>query len=140
MNSPLGLKDTVQVHYNIMVGICHLLSVLNVSISSIHMPGQRALKKTPEDQLEIQNSGDKATNEDQLESHVIIIYHKGAAITENLDRLVHHEIHKPALKAKLMKDNDWTEEQIESIAWEEFYSALRKVQRSHPISVTKITH
>ena len=111
-----------------------------ISTQCIYFPNSHARAEGTQKNSRRSIKDPKLRYEDQLESHVITIYHKGAAITENLDRLVHHEIHKPALKAKLMKDNDWTEEQIESIAWEEFYSALRKVQRSHPISVTKITH
>jgi hypothetical protein len=38
--SPLGLKDTVQAHYDLIVKIRYLLSQLDIPYSPIHTPGQ----------------------------------------------------------------------------------------------------
>jgi hypothetical protein len=138
--SSLGLKDTTQAHYDIILEIRHLLSVLNVPINPIHVPGQMTLKIPTQKQPETHNSVMDTTSVERLLSHVVTIYHKGIAITDNLDPLVHHEIHTPKLKEKLMKDNGWTEEQLESITWDEFHSALKKVPRSHRVSIAKLTH
>jgi hypothetical protein len=70
------------------------------------------LKIPTQKQPETHNSVMDTTSVERLLSHVVTIYHKGIAITDNLGPLVHHEIHTPKLKEKLMKDNGWTEEQL----------------------------
>jgi hypothetical protein len=126
--SPLGIKDTVQVHYDLIVEIRHLLSLLDIPFSPIHIPGQRvnhspSAHKTGEPQHSpLSNIGNDS---EKITTNLITIHH-GEVITEGLDREIHHDINKPVLKEKLQKDNNWTEDQFASVAWEEYHVALRK--------------
>jgi hypothetical protein len=137
------VKDTVQAHYDLKVEIRQLLSMLDIPFSPIHIPGQHSyhttsIKETNTDQHS--NPSNTEDNIEQMLTHVITIHHKGVIVTEGLDRVVNHNINKPALKEKLMKDNAWTEEQVESVAWEEYYMALRDILRSHRASIAKLSH
>jgi hypothetical protein len=140
--SPLGLKDTVQAHYDLIVEIRYLLSQLDISYSPIHTPGQSGhIQPHSQDSLPTTIGRPGSTeNTEQLLTNIITLHHNSVTIMEGLDRLVHHAIHKPALQEKLMKDNAWTDEQIASVAWEEYFTALRQLPRSHRISIAKLSH
>jgi hypothetical protein len=72
--------------------------------------------------------------------HTITILHRGNKILEGLERIVSHEHHFSALQGKLMKDNEWNIHQFQSVAWDDFYKALRSIPRSHRISIAKLSH
>jgi hypothetical protein len=43
---PMGIKDTVQAHYDLIVEICHLLSLLPIPVTLVHIPGQGVMHYT----------------------------------------------------------------------------------------------
>jgi len=106
----MGIKDTVQAHYDLIVEICHLLSLLPIPVTLVHIPGQG------------------------------VMHYNGEAILEGLEKVIHHNVHLPVLKSKLQKDNDWMEATLDTVTWDEYYSALRQLPRSHRISIMKLSH
>jgi hypothetical protein len=61
---------------------------------------------------------------ERMDTQMITINHNGEAILEGLEKIIQHNKHQPALKRKLQKDNDWTEDTLETVAWDEYYAAL----------------
>jgi hypothetical protein len=138
----MGIKDTVQAHYDLIVEIRHLLSLLPIPVTPVHIPGQGVMHCTNgnESMTPQQIPINPSNLTEKMDTHVITINHNGKAILEGLEKVIHHNVHLPVLKSKLQKDNDWMEDTLDTVAWDEYYSALRQLPRSHRISIMKLSH
>jgi hypothetical protein len=140
--SPIGVKDTIQPHYDLILEIRRLLSLCKSCTKAIHVPGQSITvypkRKSPSsiNQLHPEVEHQEVT----LATQIITVHHDTKPIIEGLDRIVHHEHHQELLQSKLMKDNSWSDEQFLQVEWREYYRALRGISRSHRVSIAKLSH
>jgi hypothetical protein len=132
----------VQVHYELIIEIRHLLSLLPIPVTPTHIPGQGVMHRTNgnESMTPQQIPINPRNLTEKMVTHVITINHNGEAILEGLEKVIHHNVHQPALKSKLQKDNDWTEETLDTVTWDEYYAALQQLLRSCRISIMKLSH
>jgi hypothetical protein len=73
-------------------------------------------------------------------SHVITVMHSGKALNNDLCQVIFTNNYTLPLQHILQKDNGWSEEQFNSIAWDSYHSAKRQIPRSHRISIMKLSH
>jgi hypothetical protein len=140
--TPIGVKDTVQPHYDLILEICHLLSLCESRTKAIHVPGQ-SITIHPKSKYPSSTNRPHPMVEHQevtLATQIITVHHAREPIIEGLDRIVHHEHHRDLLQSKLQKDNGWSDEQFLQIEWQEYYRALRGISRSHRVSIAKLSH
>jgi len=73
-------------------------------------------------------------------SHVISIFYNNKELTDDLYPTIKDLAYTKPLKEKLQKDNSWSEDDFQSVDWDAFYTAIRRIPRSHRISITKLSH
>jgi hypothetical protein len=72
-------------------------------------------------------------------SHVISVFHRNKALTGDLYSMIKNLEYPIPLQEKLQKDNQWCEEVYKSVDCDAYYRAIRRVPRSHRISITKLS-
>jgi len=95
----MGIKDTVQAHYDLIVEIRHLLSLLPIPVTPVHIPGQGVMHCTNgnESMTPQQIPINPSNLTEKMDTHVITINHNGKAILEGLEKVIHHNVHLPVL-------------------------------------------
>jgi hypothetical protein len=140
--TPIGVKDTVQPHYDLILEFCHLLLLCKSWTKAIHVPGQ-SITIHPKGKYPSSTNQPLPIVEHQevtLATQIITVHHAKEPIIEGLERIVHHEHHSDLLQSKLQKDNGWSNEQFLQIKWREYYRALRGISHSHRVSIAKLSH
>jgi hypothetical protein len=90
--TPIGVKDAVRPHYDLILEIHHLLSLCNSSTKAIHVPGQNITvhpkRKSPSSISQMHP--EVVHQEVTLATQIITVHHDAQPIIEGLDRIVHH--------------------------------------------------
>jgi hypothetical protein len=123
----MELHDMVQAHYDLIVEIRHQLELSKSKVKAIVVPGQSSATLVPSDSAVIIQGSD-------------ILSLLTIAQPIGIDRLIQGKRHHETLKVKIMKDNCWTDDQFNQVAWREFHSAFKGVSCSHRISIAKMTN
>jgi hypothetical protein len=123
----MGVHDMVQAHCDRIVEIRHQLALSKSKVKAIVVPGQSSATPVPNDSAVIIQGSD-------------ILSLLTIAQPTGINRLIQGKHHHETLKVKIMKDNFWTDDQFNKVAWQEFHSAFKGVSCSHRISITKMTN
>lgn len=103
-NSPLGVKDAVQAHYDLIMEIQHLLADNRLQFKQLLDAGQPSGR--PTETIPVTTPSHQVYWEEVLPaSEIIIILHHSSPIVEGMDRIVHKEWHQQPLRDKIKKDN-----------------------------------
>jgi hypothetical protein len=149
---PPGLKSVTKDDYDLLIEIRQTRHQLRPSLQPLCLPSSGETShlpvpnKTPTSMIIIESTrpSDLTAKEVQSNSpdtHVISVANNKKLVYNNIAKEVRHTLHYGNLKAKLLKDNHWTEHQFNSIvAWKLYEKALQDIPRSHCISIMKITH
>lgn len=68
------------------------------------------------------------------------IIHEGKTIGTDLKTVISNIAYTRPLKKKIQKDTGWADAQVQQIAWQSFFGAIRRVSRSHRISIIKLSN
>ena len=142
-NSPLGLREAVQANYDILLEIRHLRKLIPIPLRSLYAPRTNAGVENPSlapPLLQLLVQQQQTTIVHAPMTHTISVQHNGKVLVSNLLPPVKHELHYSQLQTKLQRDNGWTAPQFHSVDWPAYRRALRKLPRSHRISIAKLSH
>jgi hypothetical protein len=133
-NCPLGVKTAVQPNYDIIMEIRHLRSRMGISIIPVHNPWSQTTPHQQPNSDNFQNPQQKShrhSTQMQIPSlvkiapftHTVTVLKDGSPIFNNLRTTVNKTLHKEALRDKILKDNKWSKEQFDMVAWASYDSA-----------------
>jgi hypothetical protein len=148
--SPEGVTTATQPNSDLIMDIRHLRHLISTSIQPTYSQPQLdfPLQPPPTDLrpplLDIIHDTTTKHHGEAISYtplfHVISDFHRNNALTEDLYSTINNLEYTIPLQEKLQKDNQWCEEVYQSVDWDAFYSAIRRVPRSHRISITKLSH
>jgi hypothetical protein len=146
--TPLGVTMANQVNYDIILDIRHIRTLLQAEIQSCY--GQTPVEKqehhlnTPILSTAFLDDPSAANYDKIIEttpiSHVITVLHNGEALTGDIRSTIQDFEYSHPIKATLQKYNSWSPNQFEMVDWGAFFLAIRRVSRSHQVSITKLSH
>jgi hypothetical protein len=144
--SPLGVTTVNQINYDLILDIRYIRNLLRLTI-------QTSCNQTPamETRHPIQtpvlsaafitdptfNNYISAVDSTPM-SHVITVLH--TVLTGDIRTTIQDFEYSQPIREKLRKDNSWTDGQKNMVDWVSFYNAMRKIPRSHRISIMKLSH
>jgi hypothetical protein len=147
--SPEGITTATQANSDIIMDIRHLRHLISIRIQPIYAQSQldppMPTPTVPTASIHeiLRNPSlrypDEAISYTPL-SHVISIFYNNKELTEDLYPTIKDLAYTKPLKEKLQKDNSWSEDDFQSVDWDAFYTAIRRIPRSHRISITKLSH
>jgi hypothetical protein len=148
--SPLGVSTAIHPHHNLIMEIRFLRNLLKTQLKPFLGANHKTEvteqpSSTPildyKDFLAAPTIANTETLINELpQSHVITVLFNGQPLRRDLTTVINELEYAQPLRQKLLKDNDWTEDQLHSIDWESFQKAIRKILRSHRISISKLSH
>jgi len=150
-DSPLGIKTATQLNYDLLMDIRSLRnmirSTLKPSIGAPPLQTSTPTSSTPshDDILRTFLARPTLTNTSLVInhtplSHVVSIIHEGKTIGTDLKTVISNIAYTRPLKKKIQKDTGWADAQVQQIAWQSFFGAIRRVSRSHRISIIKLSN
>jgi hypothetical protein len=151
-NTPPGLKLAAKDNYDISLEIRDTRQRLHPNLQPIFSPSNEEQSPLPElsipliSSLRIEQAMGSSHHLAMLaqvhspDTHIISAVSEGSLIYQNIAKVTRDMLHYDDLKRKLLKDNQWTDNHFDSVAWNLYEKAIQAIPRSHRITITKITH